>query len=1085
MTTIHKFFTFRKSGKNTPKSLNLNPIYLKEINYFISIGDTKSSLKTLEKAVENTEPKYTNFVASLMGNWAAEHKKYLLNTIDLKYFSMIDANTRLSIIEFINPYSIEQPNTYTDKRKFVFAAKNNPLRFIFRRIPFLDFSQNYFKPLLNENYVFSKNNLLSNFNNYKEPLNAILPNINDLAIQVNPSPSKRIKKMLKSSLFNYLMKGVLKVDKNYYILIYGDSGSGKTTFLQKLFYDFARTYPTSDLAFIYSGDNTIPYISTISEPENTILFIDALDEDTQCRQNLQRGIELLAGQIKKFKKVIITCRPQLFANFEQEWHRIESDIRLQIIDLPPLTDKQAVDYLKVKFRDVGEKTSAAIILYESNKDFFKKPIILSWFDILLENNSVVYTALFQVYDAIVQKISDRESNVVEKDNLHIGTYAQNLVQFSKKLAVHTYDNNSKTLNIDEIHYFSNSANIINIDAQSRSFLSRDRNREGFHFTHASFIDYFLSIALFDFDIKEEGFPFESFPEVERFFLEMCWIKNAKLKHLPLCADGGLLNLNDDRSLIESYHYCLSVRNRAFRSMIVPYENILINHPYKYLAIDLITFLKPFLIDRELKHYIFDEHNIFQNMLDDKENFIASSTFYVEQFLNEYIFSELTKFVQFDKKIFYSNLCIEEYQKILPKCYPKIDFGEVLDYLFQKNFNVKMVFKKLEKLTIRGIGLKNISFLTFENDGFYDLVHLDLSLNSINAQNYQLRALFNLTNLNALFLFGNPLLDINPDKLGDNSSFDCLEVLRSELFSLPDMVILNSNTFLIGRAYSLFETSSTLPIDEEPNCKIRLHDFMIGKYPVTLGEFRQFIEAGGYITDAEINDRGSLMFDTDTEVWVWQSNLRWNSNVHGDEQTNNLHPVINISWYDAIEYCNWLSQNHNLRPAYIINKSRKDPLNKSKTDIKKWTVYRSKNSNGYRLPTEAEWEYACQLEKENFFFAGSDNIGDVGWYIGNSNGTTQPVGIKKPIISKHGQIFDLCGNIYEWCENWYKAKWYNELCIVEESVNPTGPDTGSERVRRGGSWRGESRGARVSARNSSAPNYSHYHVGFRLVRSNTP
>jgi len=204
------------------------------------------------------------------------------------------------------------------------------------------------------------------------------------------------------------------------------------------------------------------------------------------------------------------------------------------------------------------------------------------------------------------------------------------------------------------------------------------------------------------------------------------------------------------------------------------------------------------------------------------------------------------------------------------------------------------------------------------------------------------------------------------------------------------------------------------------------------------------------------------------------------------------PVENVSWYNAIEYCNRLSQIEGLTPAYTIDKSRSDPNNKNDNDDVKWLVTRNLDANGYRLPTEAEWEYACRAGTTTRFWSGNDettlsgkaNVADLTakeknpdwiWTIVNIRDgyvETSPVGIFTP---NQWGLYDMHGNVWEWCWDWYddyKSK---------AQINPTGAASGSYRVLRGGSWFNYAADVRSAFRNSYNPSDKYINIGFRLVR----
>ncbi|MEL6134342.1 MAG: SUMF1/EgtB/PvdO family nonheme iron enzyme [Bacteroidota bacterium] len=190
----------------------------------------------------------------------------------------------------------------------------------------------------------------------------------------------------------------------------------------------------------------------------------------------------------------------------------------------------------------------------------------------------------------------------------------------------------------------------------------------------------------------------------------------------------------------------------------------------------------------------------------------------------------------------------------------------------------------------------------------------------------------------------------------------------------------------------------------------------------------------------------------------------------------MRPVERVNWYEAVVFCNQLSIAQGLSPAYLIDQQSQDPQNENTYDEMKWTVKRIVGANGYRLPTEAEWEYAARggEKAQTYQYAGSPDLNQVGWYDENSHDETQVVGQKRP--NRLG-LYDLSGNVYEWCWDWYVA--YPE----QSQIDPTGPQGGSGRVLRGGSWYDYADSCRVANRDRFFnPDSRHLLIGFRLARN---
>ncbi|HOG12258.1 MAG TPA: SUMF1/EgtB/PvdO family nonheme iron enzyme [Smithellaceae bacterium] len=244
-------------------------------------------------------------------------------------------------------------------------------------------------------------------------------------------------------------------------------------------------------------------------------------------------------------------------------------------------------------------------------------------------------------------------------------------------------------------------------------------------------------------------------------------------------------------------------------------------------------------------------------------------------------------------------------------------------------------------------------------------------------------------------------------------------------------------FVKGGCYQMGDTFGGGDGDEKPVHEVCVDDFYMAKHETTVEQFRRFVHDTGYRTEAE---KGDGCFVWTGSKWDKSHDANWRS--PGFKQTQD-HPVACVSWNDATAFVRWLS---------------------------------SKSGKNYRLPTEAEWEYAARSGGKREKWSGTSDgssLGDYAWYDANSGGQTHPVGQKRP----NGLgLHDMSGNVWEWCQDWYGSDYYSS----SGRDNPGGPSSGSDRVVRGGGWSSFAAYSRAALRNRRVPDNRYINLGFRLA-----
>ncbi len=201
-------------------------------------------------------------------------------------------------------------------------------------------------------------------------------------------------------------------------------------------------------------------------------------------------------------------------------------------------------------------------------------------------------------------------------------------------------------------------------------------------------------------------------------------------------------------------------------------------------------------------------------------------------------------------------------------------------------------------------------------------------------------------------------------------------------------------------------------ESSPQHKVTISKpFYMAATEVTIAQFRAFIADTGYRTEAERDGKGGIRWDDQQKKLVQEKDLRWDA--PGYDVSRDM-PVTQVTWNDAVAYCNWLSQRASLSKRYEATRDSWEPV----------------PGDGYSLPTEAQWEYACKGGTTSTYFCGTDeaSLSKYAWFSKNATGRAHAVGTK---LANAFGLFDMHGNASEFCQDYYDPKYYEH----REAIDP--------------------------------------------------
>jgi formylglycine-generating enzyme required for sulfatase activity len=928
-------------------------------------------------------------------------------------------------------------------------------------------------------------------------------------------------------------------DSNFYLLL-GEAGVGKSTALLELFSRFALSKRRYSIVFA-TFDKDLDAIAQLENQDKTVLLLDGIDESEEALRDPSAFFSKVERLTCDFAKVVISCRTQFFQQQAEE--RAQTDTRpakkYQKIYLNFLEERQVRQQIG-KYYPIGSKEyQAAIKLVGQTGDLFLRPLLLRQLPeiaarkdhfVFQSQDGLPYMTQYEIYRSIIEGWMKREGEKL----IHDGHYERELWDASLAVAWNLFRREQagrQYLPHESLREVI-SGHLLDIelfDLQTRSLLHR-REDGYFRFAHRMIKEFFYAHLLYEGMLAEENFPFKAYPDTLAFYRQMCEINHfrnrperERLVHAPgsVNVDPGTPPCLPLRTFCEFHHSQPSeftwLNFRALTGGIIgdlrdcftdlaarlvhddlgELSEETVSDKRQTYGLEIEDLLDQFFFIKTGKNYrflhrSFAEYFLLRDLMEEEDREAAV------EMTRDFPFEKLRFFRLFEQDVQW--LKLRQYQGDLQIWMDNYDVSvedsktsgysweEWYDYLDWKgkiwfsaysDYLHRLTETKTVRIQIQDpLGVEGLPLIPFPEK----IRRLDISHNALQVP----LSLVHFNRLEWLNFAGNlelpPEASAFPDSLKEvvveetqeavfwkkfpgiraTERLHFAKLIANKSFREPEMVEVKAGKFWMGS-----EANDEGPeADEKPAHLVELSGFHIAKFPVTITQFGDFVRETGYVTTAEQEGY--------TETGIWRGNtLRfflkvgcdWTYDEYGKLRTDGScarHPVIYVSWYDAVAYCNWLKE---------------------------------KTGKNYRLPKEAEWEYAamgghlCPATDEAGHFlkktqyAGSDQIGEVAWHFdkfegsAHENYSTKPVGSLQP--NELG-LFDMSGNVWEWCLDWYGADYYQECLDRGVVKNPAGPEVGSYRVYRGGSWGNFARHCRMAYRYASGPRRRTRGVGFRPV-----
>ncbi len=887
--------------------------------------------------------------------------------------------------------------------------------------------------------------------------------------------------------------------KSKYYLLLGDAGTGKSTILRWIFARLAvRKKAGKVLLANCASDLFAVYTLPKEDKENTLLLLDAFDEAPAAIANADKLFREIENGTKDFRKVLIASREQFFPGALRQRTAMDGgkNFDYKHLFLCYLDEKEFKNKLSQLYKKDSTKLKKAHEIFAANRQLMVRPLIFAFLKEIIDEameKGITHLTSYEIYEIMVDKWLQREDKVLEPEKVNALFKAMMALAYEAYQRT-TTSGNKYWLTTSEIEKVikKEEKTLESLVVVRRSLLKRvikGGGRIRFAFTHKTFKEFFLAELVFQGHISEKDLDKNAFEFTWKFYKELCCVSYHRFKNGENRRSAKEYSCPEAEAKTLVPNYALNVyftqeKIRLDNSdfLFPPLEKVLLRNVYDELKAYLLTLAK-----------VYVEND--WDAIDDKK--LLETTGWPEETMEAFLeeFRNLPFVVeQWDEngtcQYDFWHRSFADFLYLYP-LYEESDEEKFLAMRASFDFE-KVRFKDLFGKEIER--LKNFKFTKILADYWVDNnIEFEEMLRQVRegiygswpeAMEARMRiderrdAFSRMAGAHALFVGGEKRLqdDLVPEAFeqGFKGEKGTLWIRKTKIKEytpvyveqfakdeavFPKMKQIPAGNFLRGTedfAYAM------------PVVQVSIRAFELAEAPVRVQEFAVFVKKTAYLTVAE-REGWSFAYHKSRARWGGRVGCHWQFDEYGKpfgkERAN--YAVIHVSWYDAIAYCNWLSEQKGYAPAYDEEGNFIDENGKPTNDLDK--------VKGFRLPTEAEWEYAAGEGARHRKWAGTDEERELSEYACYDQ--DQMIAVKQRKPNAFG-LFDMSGNVWEWCQD----KWHDDYEHAPKDGRAWLSGSSPYRIVRGGSWNYGARDCRVAIRYYSHPRDRHYSLGFRLARS---